>query len=325
MKKIHNIEPYNELFFISCFYNCLFSIIKYHEKSNMSFLINNIPLYNYQSLKGNYLTINNLFAINTKELLEQIGIEELSKQNDMNVIADLISSIDENKPVLLNIDRYFMPGDEEFYLQRHKGQVILIYGYDEIQMTFNIIEQKHEDSLTYHKKTISYEDVNNLYKGYLQLLDINLSKNSFRQYYLKEDFQEEKIDYKNLYLQANKNYEQDIKMGLQSLESFIKDYELLFLVEQNIRKNGASLLDGLNKVINAKKTEIKILHDLFGGEHHLTSLKIEVETKWSIIRSKLARFIFSSIYQKEAFINLQTILNDIYQLESKFYNTIYEM
>lgn len=322
---ISKIEPYNDLYFKNCIYNSLFSVINYYNKSIMPFLINSIPIYYYNCDEEKHFSIKYIDTYSTEELLEEMMIVVNSKQNNTSIVEDIITSIDKNEPVIVFINCFYMPVRTENYLKTHLEHPIIIYGYDNIRKVFNIIEQKHNDSLSYYKTELQYNDLINSYNGYINLTTKNRKINSYKEYRLKQNHnllnndssEYIKIFKRNTYI----NYE-NINNGLQSLEKFILDFEDIFIDEIVLEKNVNSLVLGLNEIINSKKVEKYKIEKLFGKDHTLYILILKIEDNWSSIRYTLAKYMFSSLYNQQRFEKLKSIFIDIQDIEDTYYNLI---
>lgn len=318
-KEIQNIEPYNELFFISCYYNSMFSVLKYYNKSIMPFLVNCISKYIYNgNRQGIFFSVAHYPVIEVDELLRRMGVIIYSKQNNYNIIQDAINSILNNRPVIVTVDCFFMPIRSEFYMKKHAPHAILVYGFSNTTEMFSIIEQKNADSLNYCKTNLGYTDLFNSYKGFLELDNPYLIKTTYCEYDIDKSYD----CHRNAINGYQKNYKlnitqkrEDIEIGLKFLDSFIKDFELMLVDEFLLRQSIPKLLVGFNDIINTKKFEGYMLNNLFGIEGKLTKLNKEIGANWGLIRSKLIKYMFSSVYKPKEFTDLMNNLQYIYRDE----------
>lgn len=324
-KSLYRIEPYNDLYFKSCFYNSMFSVINYYNKSIIPFLINSVPIYIYDCIEEERFSLEYMDTFSREELLAKMDIVVFSKQNNTNIVEDIIDSINQNKPIIVNIDCFYMPIRTEYYLKSHWEHSILIYGYDNIKQIFNIIEQKYVDSLTYNKIELKYNDLINAYKGFLNLSAKNLKRDSYREYGLNQNddlINNDSNEYINIFRQNIYNNCEDINKGLQSLENFLLDFEAIFMDEMALRKNANNLISGLNIIINGKKVEKYKLEKLFSKEHALSNLVLEIENNWNSIRYTLVKYMFSSLYNQQNFEKLKSKLITIKETENSYYDLI---
>ncbi len=324
IKKIDNIQPFNELFFINCFYNSLFSIINYYQKSIIPFLSNSILVYSYNSNNEISFSVDFISKYNDKELLGKMGIIQQPKKDTNHLIQDIIISIDNNNPILLSVDCFYLPIRPEFYLKKHCRHALTVYGYDNHNLKFYIIEQKHFDSLTYAKTEINCKDLLNGFKGYIELAPQNLPYSEF------ELNNNKTINHINdsiyIYKENIINNYENIQNGLILMEKFISDYKKIFLNEFNLKQNCTTIIEGINKIINAKKAQNYMLNKLLHEVNHpLVKLSIEIENIWTFIRYKLAKYKFSTIYRQKDFIDLENKLIEILNNEINYLQNIKDL
>ena len=324
IKNINSIESYNELFFMHCFYNSLFSVLNYHGKSIIPVLVNSIPLYKYDNNSEEIsFSMDFISYLEVDEVLDKMGVEVITKNNNTTLVNDIIASINDGRPVIVSIDCYYMPIRPEFYLNKHWSHVILVYGYDDIKKNFNIIEQKFVDTLTYSKLELEYEHLINSYKGYLELEFDNSDKVSYCEYGLKNNYVESNSsmnEYSQIYLKNIYSGSKDIEQSLQLLKKFVEDFDMIFMDEQALKKYAKNLLNGLNAIINCKIVEKLKVQDLFEEADELIKLITETESSWNLIRNKMARYTFSSVYRQKDYVEIRSKLEGIYNAEVRYYD-----
>lgn len=321
-KSLAGIEPFNDLFFRNCFYNSMFAVLNYYQKSILPFTINSVPIYDLD--ENEQLTMKYITTLEQGEVLNQNEVIVNTKQNNKNVVEDIILAINLDKPVIVDIDCFDMPMRTEFYQKTHWQHVILIYGYDNNRKTFNIIEQKNVDCLNYEKVEISYDDLINSYNGFLNLSAENLVNVSYREYGIMEKTnlinQSELLSVFKENILNNKNV---ISYGLSYLDKFENDFDNMLLEDQSLRENIDNLIPGINEIINSKKVAKYNVENLFGKDHQLNKLICDIEKNWTAIRQTLLKFKFSSLYGKDNLFKIKDMLLNIKGSEQLYYDTIY--
>ena len=105
------------------------------------------------------------------ELLLEEGIAVKTQDLSEDIVKDLTSSISNGNPAVIWIDCYYEPIRTDMYLKEHWAHMLLVYGFNEQEQTFDILEQKNREALLYERRTISYVDIVSSYNGYLAGLE----------------------------------------------------------------------------------------------------------------------------------------------------------
>jgi len=136
------IEPFNELLFKNCYYNILFSILKYFNVSLEYFMSNTIFSYDFSrsdSSVSSYLDIKS-----ESVLLNEMGVCECDTIIPTSMVQQyLLDKIQANQPVLV----VFRRSNGSF------DRYVLIIGCDGV--VAEIIERKNPETLSYTRGVIS--------------------------------------------------------------------------------------------------------------------------------------------------------------------------
>ncbi|MBB6022766.1 hypothetical protein HNR77_003865 [Paenibacillus sp. JGP012] len=160
------IEPFDEIYYRSCFYNPLISSIYYYGGTVFPILAEDIGVYQYiESTSG--------FQLNERN----IGRPVVDILKDMNIhldsdfflpespIESIQKAIQAGTPVFVPIDRYYWKANPE-YQKEHARHYFLIIGYDE--RNFKIIDSRTLDSTsgTSFLNKISFQEVKESVRGW---------------------------------------------------------------------------------------------------------------------------------------------------------------
>jgi hypothetical protein len=338
LKLIDNIEPFNDLFYKSCFYNSLFPIIKYYNKDILPIFLNDITIYKGINRNGNSLLYMNYLAVEKLEVVVgELGINMEMHTFTDDIIGRIVMSVNENRPSIVCTDCYYNPQRKDTYQKEHWIHTLLAFGYDEEANHVNILDHNNKESLAYMKRIISYDDMNIGYKGYLENFKNN---NHFKGFIEREEKpsyfefnindQYEAVDEQNSKLEFYKtDYIQNIKIkideifeGLELVLEFGKNLKEIIYEERELIVKADNLLKQLNSIINAKQIDLFKVSRLFGAQNNLSLLLNEITQSWSLIRGIIAKYKYSSIYKKENFVTVNDRIQSIYELENNFYNYI---
>lgn len=317
---IDNIEPFNEFYYKSCFYNSFFPVLKHYQKSIVSFLINDVLVYKYDNNQRQYeLDVEFVSSKTIDELMKDNGMGVASKIKSADIIGDIVASIAKKRPVIINIDCFSASIREDMYQKSHWPHTWLIYGVDEINETCYIIEHRHKDNLSYEKRTVAFNDINQSYQGFLENYAEDKKEPSFYEFFSLNNNSEEdnKTNLALIHQSTIQKKQIEITKGLNELEKFIQDYQKTCQNEKDLQENIQSMVNGINKVINAKEVQVYQYGKLFEEHSRVNVLLESIVGGWKDIRIAIARFMYSSVFSKEELDISIKKLSEVSQLEKE--------
>ncbi|HEX2926731.1 MAG TPA: BtrH N-terminal domain-containing protein [Ruminiclostridium sp.] len=316
---IENIEPFNDIYFKSCFYNSLFPVVDYFGSDLNRILFNDIIVYDAEP-KGDEdgIGVKYIPILSDDELIDHLKLDVEMKESCPDVIGRIQTDISQNRPVILWVDSFYEPLRTDTYMKHHNPHTLLIYGFDRKQEIFHIIEHKSRENLSYKKRQIAYGDVSQAVKGYQEKFMtpgrfsyysfIGLRKQTGKhQIQLSEDFSARK---------------ENILEGLRYLEKFLDYYRKTVLDEKLLKNNVNDLIKSLNTVINFKRVECYRFKRLFSDKYYLTEMACEIEELWEVLRVDVAKYLFFYTYDRDVFYRGVERSQKILQLEYRFYEEL---
>lgn len=329
-KILNGIQPFNDIFYKNCFYNAAFPVLKYYNKSVLLFLVNDVILYTKN--KQGYINTEYVSIDPVEKLLNDEKLKYEIKGTCVDVIADVINAISKDRLPIVSIDCYYEPIKLSSYMKEHWNHSLLIYGYDKEQQVFHVIEHKHRDNLIYEKRILSFDDLKKSYNGYMENLANANDNMSYIEIYsdfveiIDSQYHEENVDkFKNIlaentYLKSNLIFER-----LAVLRDFVKVYTEISMDESLLRRESQIILNNFNDIINTKSVEKYKAQKIFGKQSKHFKLAAEVGECWASIRNVLAKYQFSSVYDKGAFESSIIKLERIHELECLYINAILDL
>lgn len=321
---LEGVEPFNEFYFQSCFYNAIFPVIRYYGSDLRSILVENIDLYrtNVTSKGEKILDIEYISCVPVDEILHTIGISIKMRPYTENVIEELKNTIDRGHFVIIWIDCYYESLKKKVYQTYHWPHSLLIYGYQEKQKEMFIIEHEYKDNLTYEKKKISYEELKRCYEGYKE--NFADQENMVMSYEIAKSgdaiVQEEQLGdrlYANL--TVNKNQLAEQIGALEDFQSYFTDKAK----KQSIKlEELEQIVEGLNHVINAKTVQMYTYKNVIPDNISYSESMNAILYKWKITRGILAKCIFLGECTREEIQKAMNYINDIVEEEKIFLNKI---
>ncbi|MFB6366783.1 amino acid adenylation domain-containing protein, partial [Paenibacillus elgii] len=328
MHILTNVEPFNDIFYKNCFYNSAFPVMRYFEKDAVDLLINELSVYDYdqqsQKLSVEYIPLQ---AVETMLAEQQIGIE--TKRSCTRLIEEVVEALSAQKPVILWIDCYYASIRQDKYLKQHFPHTWLVYGYNETLREFHIIEHAHSDQLSYEKRTVSFQELELAYDGYLDHLMRERPDEPTYYAFSREEARDrqERPDespgqrterYIAFLSERYADHHAEILESFQHLAHFIDDFEATALLPELLQSRAADYIESLNDVINSKRVEKYKFHALFGDAWEGQRLFAEIMELWEGVRVLIAKYHYSSIYQKDALLKAIEKLKTIERLEYDF-------
>ncbi len=328
-KVIENIEPFNDIYFKSCFYNSLFPVVNYFRSDLNSILFNDIIVYDSEPEKiESGIGVKYIPVLRDEQLIDHLELEVEMKESSPDIIDRIQTDISQNRPVILWVDSFYEPLRTDTYMKHHTPHTLLIYGYDQKEELFHIIEHKSRENLSYKKRQIAYSDVSLAVKGYQE----NFMTPDRFSYYSFIALRTNSDSEKNPYAKTEKLQSQlleefsarkeSIFEGLKHMEKFLEHYRRTVLNEQLLKSNVKSLVEGLNTVINFKRVECYRFKRVFSDNHLLSRVACEIEELWELLRVDVAKYLFFYMYDWDVFYTGVERSEKILQLEYRFYEEL---
>lgn len=319
---LKGIEPFNDLFYINCFYNAAFPVAQYFGKSILPFLINDSLIFSLEESDKSllYLEYYSIKSIEEITVGMQIACRVIDVCEDPG--KEIISAISNDSPVILYIDYFYQSSRAETFHKRHGGHVILVYGFDLQNKKFLILENKQLENLTYEKREIGFDDLIEGYRGYLSISSLEtMYVFSCSQ---RGSFEEEEQNYGKVFGQNMLLRKAEIYEGIERIPVFARSIKEWLKDEAWLRDNNEELLKRWNTIVNGKKAEVYRLEHVVGNEGTLTALLKEALNVWTQIRNQTAKMIFDGRGGQKRAENIVGLLEQAYRKEIDFYNALYK-
>ena len=303
-----------------------------YEKSPVSILVNDIMTKEYNKNKIGF-NVEYLSVKDIQDVVFDMGIKMASKISSNNLVDEIINSISNQNPVIVCVDCYYESIRTDSYLKSHWPHNLLVYGYDRQNRTFDIIEHKHRENLTYKQCKISYSDMINSYDSYQVYFQQQLGMElpSYFEFCINQDglsnvysMQCVAPECTMLYARNLHKHKELIYQNLEELSKFFNMLKQEAFNENYLMDKVEDLIGVFNNIINAKKAEGYKLLRLF-EENHINSKITEILYNWAIIRATLAKYMYSLKYEQDAHVVLINSIERITQLEYQSYDIQFEL
>ncbi|APO47192.1 hypothetical protein BS614_26170 [Paenibacillus xylanexedens] len=325
---IENIEPYNKVFYKSCFYNSLFPLIELYRNNVETFLSNDWIVFKWDKEDPFFADINNYLPMQSlEELLSQQNISMVTKKYTEDIIDEIIRSLKQKKPVIIWVDCYHESIRQETYQKVHLPHTWLVYGYNADLRVFYIIEHLNQFSLNYAPQMISYEDLKNCYNGF---------KNQFGDhydgplYYEFCDFMDPTIQHESKITDRGEQLQKHLQcnrqladQGIEDLNSYIYFFESTLLCDfQCLLDHAEEVIDQLTRQMNTKHLE-RVRDEIIFGKHSCMLIERLAEL-WTEVRNNVVKLIYSGRITERQKETLSETFANILQFEMDYLHEWYE-
>lgn len=342
-KVINSIEPFTQIsdtcgvsHFLSCGFGGIFSFLNYFKISIFPFIVNFGFQYkiNLNWKENKYVLINYIyFAFKPiDDLLEDLGIRTVGIYSDDNkLLDDIKSSISNDHPVTVAVDLYNQPFREDWYMKKHGRHATSIYGYDDDQKVFYVLEDAN--NIKYSKEKFSYDDFLEANKNVFSFCGVKKGERpDFYEFSLckrnPHDISYEKSKFNDYLLSYSKNmlnFKDEIIKSLDDIYIFINFLEELFEDEVLMVNKIEKLYETLQNILNRKRSEKFIIFNLFQNNTTILGLIDSVIEGWAFLRSIIVKYSLTKKYNKQSFQSGYKKLLEIYSCEKEYYGALYQL
>ncbi|WP_162160548.1 BtrH N-terminal domain-containing protein, partial [Paenibacillus gorillae] len=97
---------------------------------------------------------NNIFDIDyieiepEEKICKDLGVFYQVEFTADDILGSINSALKKNRPVIVWVDCYYESIRKDTYLKEHRPHTLLIYGYDENEKNYTILEHDHSEKLS---------------------------------------------------------------------------------------------------------------------------------------------------------------------------------
>lgn len=324
---IEGIAPFNDIFYRSCIYNSIFSVVNFFGLNILPILTNDVVLYRPAEKLTPYEKMDFIEEKTIEAVLKENGMELKRYEVEDNVIQHIIDAIDSGKPVIVGVDCFYESIRPEFYLKENWPHNILVYGYDNASREMIVMEHTGINNLDYQEQRLSYLDLEYAYHSNR----IKYSRAERGRYYLEcsktaGNEYAQTDDLLGVYKENVKEHIKDIRLNIEELPRLIEYIEDNMPSDETASDNRTWIARLLDAIVEAKKAQSYLLEKLNTvndmGEHSPGILMDKILKRWKYARNALYKTIYSGEYDTELMEDALKGLNDVQKLENDFYDSV---
>lgn len=175
---ISGIKPFNEFYFLNCFYSALFPVMIARGSNVINFLVNSPLIYSWEGCtEQRFLSADCCHVQELEAVLLNEGIDVEAYGITNRFTYDLTKALCRGRAVIVNVDCFYEPIRQDCYQTMHWHHSLLAYGLNSETGMVQILEQSRSDVLDYRETSIALEDLSCMYEG---IFSISISRTSCR-------------------------------------------------------------------------------------------------------------------------------------------------
>lgn len=314
------IQPYNELFYMNCFYNSLIPVFGALVQSNLPILANSISVY--ISEKG---VISSKYIIDKsiEDILREYGINFEKIRTKENILSTIQEKVLQNKVLICWVDCFYLEYRKDKFSKEHFPHTILIVKQDEMHQEVEIIDHSRYDALNYQYRKLSFEELEKATNGFLDNYDCiieNLWIFSNRRLFVND------VNLVKLY----KSYQNMLKENNEKIEEGVNQITFFRNRILNLKVGLSDIIDGMNKIVDACRVRVLFVKYLTDSKN-INKLINEILDSWIALRGAIVKELFhkrkqiTEIMLDDMSEKLENIEKMERKLQKKFLNQTIEI
>jgi len=319
-RETDGIIPFNDIFYKSCFYNALFTVLQSCGYPIGYFYVNDFIIYitnSYGFIKVEYQELKDC-----KQILRNIKVRYKGESHVTDIVRYAIDEINQGNILLIWNDPYYASIRKDAYRVKHRSHPWVVSDVDMENKHFVVYEHTNSDSLNYHKQELSFDELRACYDSYITLY--GKDENGYSCYSFEHKPKKLKINldldstyFANLILNKDK-----ISENRDAMFSFIDSFAEHIMELDYLKASKESLLASLNDLINAKKVEKYVYDNVLKNELGLKEVLFCIVDKWELIRSTLYKYYLTDKITATKQVLLKEELLNIKDCEKKLYSLL---
>ncbi len=309
---------YNDIFYKSCFYHSLFTLMRLEDRDINPYYCNDIFCYEYQNGILNIRTISN---ISEDEILMEQNIPV--QKREIITTDELIAELKDNKKAIIWIDCYYEPIRTEMYHKQHLAHTLAITDYDEDAKQFLVIEHSGANNMDYQQCKIGKQDLERCIQGFSSYDCKDKGSCHYIMDFLSDKKIENEVDYPKQYQNLWRNFTGAYARSIEDLKKFIEEFSTKDVLDEKDFQDMSSMV---SNIVKYKAIDV-YRNRIFEIEGNVASATEEVYESWKRIRNSLVRMNLCreyEVFNQNVFIEqLNSIVKLELQLVSELETKIY--
>ena len=280
------IKPFNELFYISCFYSSLIPVFKSIVGTEIPLMANGVSVYN---MDNGFLDSEYVLKYSVEEILDLNDVKYKRVDVDLQCSKTIIDYLESGCVLICWIDCYYLSYRKDKYLKEHFPHTVLVVASENDELL--ILDQSSFDLLDYSMRKISV-------KEFIE------SMNGIKKFYneLDEKIWVFSLDNLDSACVCNTDlfamYKKLVVDNIQRIDYGISQIETYINMHVSILSDDENILNGLNRIIDSCRARV-YLYNRISPTKELIRLSDIVLESWLGIRKKVIKYLMISTLKCE--------------------------
>ena len=282
-ESMDSLQPFNDLYFINCFYNSLFPVFHWYQTDIASVITQYQFWYETCQTKSGLILKMKIWERDAiEQIIEKAGIHagyyKVLTEQELKKTMD--AALKKQECIILWIDSFYEPNRRDTYQKMHFAHTLVFYKKAGEQ--YVALEHSHKDALNYKEQEFSWEIVWNSYKGYQDNLRTEKDRYTVIHFYGKDHMEVAK-DWK---AEWNQNYnccKENIKNGIEQLEEYAVNYTVS-------KKNVENLIENENILLDFKRAQLYTIKKVMPQCQKIITCYETLIPIWETIRNQHIRY-----------------------------------
>jgi len=316
-KILESAAPFNDIFYKNCIHQFKLMGILYLGKDIEHILSNDVFFYNGQ--ETSFIFQSDAIR-DESELFKRMGIEQKEYRRTDNIFQQIENDIMDNNWSVVYIDSFYNPFQPARYQKIHEMHPWGVFGFDQEEKVFHVIDHEYETGLNYIRRIFSYDELSTAYEGLINDVGWTPSYYTFK----NAEKVSRQYNYQKI-LQENYSLKKDeVVRGIQFLEEFLSVFSTYTKEESEAYPFAEGVFQNLLWTVRWQRMRRYQFNQIYSLSDELNQLLFSIEYNWNFIYTLIAKYIFSKKYKEIHFFKMENMIKDIIVAENKWASILNE-
>ena len=316
-KVLKGIKPFNKFSFKTCYYHQLISVYSYFGIDESVLISNYLPVYGTTDKKilpaGKEL---NIFSI--KEMEEKTGIREIVEGNTDDIISEAIACIDNNSPIIVAVDTFYLDYRRDACKEQHLCHYILLYGYDKTEKEFTATEHYYINSFNYKECKIPFAVIENAFTECKKIMQ----DNSRLIVKFKRIKKMKPVVDGNVYLELYKSNAAKLENSFNCLKNAVSYIKEKLKSERNFRKAYNDMLTFFETLKWQKLYQRNTMSMFFGMDSDIYEWVTRIMENFVYVHGVIVKTYYTKSFEEKSVGKIVARIDEVLALEQRVHSIL---
>lgn len=323
--RLPDIQPFNEVYYKDCFFNAFFAIARYFGKETDPFFANDTAVFTaYDGEDPLKLDMEYVPSKPMIGLAEEHGIVMQATVVCSDIVRELKWAVACGKPAVVRVDCFYESARQDTYQKKHWPHTLLVFGYNDDEEAFDIMEHSDINNLDYRPRTIRYAELQACYSGLLEHFQVGEDYPTFFEFSLKDGGQQPPGAVSLAYAQNVLAHKELIMERLEGVRLFGDALGHAVTDEARLAETVNLLVLSVHNVLKAKYVEGYRNRLLFKESGMAPDTLQEIVQSWKLIKNVLDKYLLTRRYKEASFLSVTEAVRLLYDLERRYAGELFD-